>query len=162
VHVYPNQWLPIQSRDHSVWQTQHHWKLHCGRVHTMCMQPPAHIKHVALWFEQSQCKTYHLLVSLKISKYTTNKKKKLKQQAACTWDIPSKLRHTSCLYMGHPVEIKTHKLLVQGTSRRNQDTQAACMWDIPSKSRHTSCLCVGHPIEIKTHKLLVHGTSRRN
>jgi hypothetical protein len=48
VCVYPNQWLPIQSRDHSVWQIQHQWKLHWGRVHTICMQPPAYMKHV--WF----------------------------------------------------------------------------------------------------------------
>jgi hypothetical protein len=90
VYFYPNQWLPIQSRDHSVWQIQHHWKLHCGRVHTMCMHPPAHIKHVLLYSlkcHSAKQLTYHLLVSTNIDKIS--KKKKLKQQATFTWDITS-------------------------------------------------------------------------
>lgn len=90
VHVYPNQWLPIQSRDHSVWQIQHHWKLHCGRVHTMCMQPPAHIKHVLLYglnCHSAKQLTYYVLVSIRKCKISTKKKKKIKQQATFTWDI---------------------------------------------------------------------------
>ena len=97
VYVYPNQWLPIQSRDHSVWQIQHHWKLHCGRVHTMCMQPPAHIKHVLLYglnCHSAKQLTYHLLVTIKIRKISTKKEAKT----------------ASYFYVGHHVLMKTDKL----------------------------------------------------
>lgn len=38
--AHPNQWLPIHSLFHSTRQSQHHSNLHCGRGHTMCIQPP--------------------------------------------------------------------------------------------------------------------------
>lgn len=31
----------MQLRDHSVWQSQHHWKPHWDRLQIMCMQPPS-------------------------------------------------------------------------------------------------------------------------
>jgi len=63
----------------------------------MCMQPPAHIKHVLLYglnCHSAKQLAYHVLVSVKICKVSTKKKKKkekkkLKQQATFTWDIMS-------------------------------------------------------------------------
>ncbi len=38
---YPNQWFAMHSLDHSVWQTQHHWKPQPALVHAICIQPPS-------------------------------------------------------------------------------------------------------------------------
>ena len=83
----------------------------------MCMQPPAHIKKVLLYglnCHSAKQLTYHVLVSVKIRRISTDKKgkkenkeeeeeeeeeeketkekeeeKKLKQQATFKWDITS-------------------------------------------------------------------------
>ena len=83
----------------------------------MCIQPPAHIKKVLLYglnCHSAKQLTYHVLVSVKIRRISTNKKekkkenkekeeeeekerkedeeeeeKKLKQQATFKWDITS-------------------------------------------------------------------------
>jgi len=79
----------------------------------MCMQPPAHIKKVLLYglnCHSAKQLTFHVLVSVKIRRISTNKKekkeenkeveeeeenkeeeeeKKLKQQATFQWDITS-------------------------------------------------------------------------
>ena len=40
----------MHSRVHSVWQTQHQWKPHCGRVQIMCIHPPVQThKNDLLW-----------------------------------------------------------------------------------------------------------------